>query len=199
MDITNLLQGPMGQQLINGVTSQLGIGEDKAQSAISLAVPVLFTALNQNAQKGDADNIAKALAKHDGSILDNLGGFFTGGNFADGAGILGHVLGGKQAGVEKAIGAKSGLDASQVSKLLMILAPIVMGYLGKQKAQSQGGGGITDLLGGILGGAAPKGKETSVFEQILGGAAGGGGDDLMGSVMKGLGGKILGGLLGGKK
>ncbi len=42
--------------------------------------------------------------KHDGGLLDNLGGLFGGGVeqsvMDDGAGILGHVLGGKQQNVD---------------------------------------------------------------------------------------------------
>ncbi|SMC41382.1 DUF937 domain-containing protein [Moheibacter sediminis] len=170
MDISHLLQGPVGQQLVSGVVSQLGIKNEQAQMAISAAIPFLLTALNKNAANGDAQNINKALeTKHDGSILDNLGGFLSSGNFSDGAGILGHVLGGKQSQVENAIGQSSGLNGGQVAQLLAMLAPIVMGYLGKEKnSQGLDAGGLTGLLGGLVGGAAQTNqREMSTIEKLL--------------------------------
>src|SRR5690606_40167820 len=93
MDISSLLQGPIGQQMVSGVVNQLGIENEQAKMAISAAVPLLLTALNKNANNGDSQNIANALERdHDGSILDNLGGFLQGGNFSDGMNILSHVL-----------------------------------------------------------------------------------------------------------
>ena len=78
MDISNLLQGAMGQQMVDGVVNRLGIESDQAKLAISAAVPLLITALNKNANSGDANNIANALDKdHDGSILNNLSGFLS--------------------------------------------------------------------------------------------------------------------------
>ena len=63
-----------------------------------------------------------------------------------------------------------------ISKLLPLLAPIVMSYLAKKLggggADQAGGGGLGDLLGGILGGQA-------------GGAAGGGLGDLLGGLLGG--------------
>lgn len=170
MDISSLLQGPMGQQMVSGVMNQLGIKNEQAQMAISAAVPFLLTALSKNAAGGDAQNINKALeTKHDGSILDNLGGFLSSGNFSDGAGILGHVLGGKQSQVENAIGQSSGLNSAQVSQVLAMLAPIVMGYLGKEKnAQGLDAGGLTGLLGGLVGGATQSNqREMSTIEKLL--------------------------------
>jgi hypothetical protein len=42
----------------------------------------------------------------------------------------------------------------QVAQILMMLAPIVMGYLGQQKReQNVGADGLGGLLGGVLGGA----------------------------------------------
>ena len=169
MDISNLLQGPMGQQLVSGVVNQLGIKNEQAQMAISTAVPVLLSALNKNANNGDAQNISNALERHDGSILDNLSGFLSGGNFSDGASILGHVLGNKQSQVQNAIGQSSGLNSSQTSQLMAMLAPVVMGYLGRQKTQ-QGvdAGGLSSLLSGVLGGAAQNNhKEMSMIEKLL--------------------------------
>ncbi len=170
MDISNLLQGTMGQQMVTGVVNQLGIKNEQAQIAVSAAVPFLLTALSKNASNGDAQNINKALeTKHDGSILDNLGGFLNSGNFSDGMSILGHVLGGKQSQVENAIGKSSGLNSGQVAQILAILAPIVMGYLGKQKKeQSLDAGGLTSLLGGLVGGAAQSDqREMSTIEKLL--------------------------------
>lgn len=72
----------------------------------------------------------------------------------DGAGILGHVFGNKQSNVENALSQKSGLDAGAVADILKIAAPIVMGFLGKQKSQSNvnDADGLSSLLENMLGG-----------------------------------------------
>ena len=171
MDLTSLLQGPIGQQIIGSATQQLGINQSQAQTAVGAAIPVLLAALNKNAQSGDAAGIANALNKHDGSILDNLAGFLNQGNVQqDGLGILGHVLGGKQENVANQIGKESGLNTAQVIKILAIVAPIVMGFLGKQKQQNNlDSNGIAGLLGGLVGGSnqASGGINLGGFEKLL--------------------------------
>ena len=171
MDLSSLLQGAMGQQIVGSAAKQLGINESQAQTAVASAIPLLLTALNQNAQSGNANGIANALNKHDGSILDNLSGFLNqGGNQQDGLGILGHILGGKQDNVANQIGKQSGLDTAQVIKILALVAPIVMGFLGKQKQQNNlDSSGITGLLGGLVGGnnSASGGINLGGFEKLL--------------------------------
>lgn len=197
MDISSLLQGAMGQQMVSGVVNQLGIKNEQAQMAISAAVPLLITALSKNANSGDSQNIANALERdHDGSILNNLSGFLSGGNFSDGAGILSHVLGGKQSQVENAIGKSSGLNAAQISQILAMVAPIVMGYLGKEKKQNGlDASGLSSLLGGLVGGTAQTNqREMSTIERLLDQDGDG---SAMDDVMD-LGSKLLGGFFGKK-
>ena len=171
MDLSSLLQGAMGQQIVGSAAKQLGINETQAQTAVGAAIPFLLTALNKNAQSGGANGINSALEKHDGNILDNLAGFLNqGGNQQDGLGILNHVLGNNQSNVANAIGKQSGLDTGQVIKILALVAPIVMGFLGKQKQQNNvQAGGITDLLGSLVGGtnAASAGVSLGGFEKFL--------------------------------
>ena len=87
----------------------------------------------------------------------------------DGAGILGHILGGKQGAVTKGVSKASGLNGGQVTQLLITLAPLVMGALGKSK-QSQGldAGGLAGMLGqasGQLGGGAGGGLLGSLLDK----------------------------------
>ena len=173
MDFTNLIQGAIGQQIIGSAANQLGINESQAQSAVSAAVPFLLSALNKNAQNGGAEGISAALDNHNGGILDNLSGFLgQGGNQQDGLGILGHVLGSNQQNVESAISKQSGLNMGQVTQILALVAPIVMGYLGKQK-QSEGldSNGIAGLLGGLVGGSNATANQGGInlggFEKLL--------------------------------
>jgi hypothetical protein len=74
-----------------------------------------------------------------------LGG---GGNLADGAGILSHVLGGRQSTIESAVSNSSGVDLASVGKIMAMVAPLIMGALGKVKRQ-QGfdAGGLAEMLG----------------------------------------------------
>ena len=152
-----------------------------------------------------AEGLLNALnSKHDGSILDNLGGLFGGGvdeNVkTDGDKILGHVLGQKRQGVESLIGQKAGIDAGSVNNILKVAAPILMGVLGKQARQNNvsSQNDLGGLIGGLLGGSSAK-KEQSFLESILD-ADGDGSivDDVAGMVLGGSKKKSgLGGLLGG--
>ncbi|MGB5379356.1 DUF937 domain-containing protein, partial [Muriicola sp.] len=94
--LLDLLSGPMGKQLINGVAGQTGQPEDKTADVLGMAMPLLLGAMKKNtSDPQNAAGLMNALSsKHNGSILDNLGGLFQGGVNSDvindGAGILGH-------------------------------------------------------------------------------------------------------------
>ncbi|NER11192.1 protein of unknown function [Muriicola jejuensis] len=206
--LLDLLGGPMGKQLIDGVSEQTGQPADKTADVLSMAMPLLLGAMKKNASDPQgASGLINALnSKHSGGILDNLGGLFQGGVndsvLEDGAGILGHILGKKQPLVENALSQKSGVDAGTVAQILKIAAPIVMGYLGRQKAQSNvsDSDGLTSLLGSMLGGQ-PKQNQSLITSLIDADGDGSVLDDVAGMVLGtnkkkgGLGG-MLGGLFG---
>ena len=210
--ILDLLNSDLGKSIVSGVAGQTGQDENKTNSVLTMALPVLMQAMKRNASTPQgAEGLLNALSsgKHDGGILDNLGGLFSGGVDSnvldDGGKILSHVLGGKQQAVENTLGAKTGMDAGSVAQILKVAAPILMGVLGNQAKQQNvnSSSGIEGLLGGLLGGNSAK-SEQSFLESILD-ADGDGSviDDVAGMVLGGdkkkggLGG-LLGGLFGGK-
>ncbi|WP_291867490.1 DUF937 domain-containing protein [Maribacter sp.] len=205
--LLDLLNSPMGKQLISGVAGQTGQSESGTAGLLSMAMPVLMGAMKRNAATPEgAQGLMSALSsKHDGGILDNLGGFFGGGVdqsvMDDGAGILGHVLGNKQPQVQNALSQKSGMDAGSVATILKVAAPLLMGLLGKQAKQQNvsDANGIGDVLGGLLGGGNNAGQQQSLIESFLDSDGDGSIlDDVAGMVLggnKSAGG--LGGLLGG--
>ena len=204
--ILDLLNSDLGKTIISGVAGQTNQPQNKTQDVLTMALPVLMAAMKRNAATPQgAQGLLGALnSKHDGSILDNLGGLFGGGVdsnvLEDGGKILGHVLGGKQQNVQNAISQKSGIDANAVAQILKVAAPILMGVLGNQakKQNVNSTSGLEGLLGGLLGGSSAK-NEQSFLESILD-ADGDGSiiDDVAGMVLGGSKSKGgLGGLLGG--
>ncbi|MGB0974554.1 MAG: DUF937 domain-containing protein [Flavobacteriaceae bacterium] len=209
--ILDLLNSDMGKTIINGVAQQSGQTTDKTSSVLTMALPVLMGAMKRNAATPDGAQglMGALLGKHDGSILDNLGDLFNGGVDAnvmqDGAGILGHVLGGSQNNVTNALSQKSGIDSTTIMQILQIAAPLVMGYLGKQSKQQNVSNttDMGDLLGSLLGGGNEAPKQQSLIESVLDGDGDGSIlDDVAGMVLNsgnsqksGLGG-LLGGIFG---
>jgi hypothetical protein len=129
---------------------QIGAEEPVLNDAIAAALPMLITALARNTSSSDgAESLSGALERdHDGSILDDLGGFMSqGGNPSDGEAILGHMFGDRQETVERGLSTGSGVDFGVIQQLLPLLAPIVLGYLGRQQRQNQYG---PDDLSGFL-------------------------------------------------
>ena len=92
---------------------------------------------------------------HDGSLLEDVAGFLLGNretsnsSMLNGAGILQHILGGKQSNVNDMLGKATGLDASQIGKLMIALAPMVLAALGKARKQNEVN---PENIGGVLSG-----------------------------------------------
>ncbi|MDX1827958.1 MAG: DUF937 domain-containing protein [Lutibacter sp.] len=202
--LLDLLNSDLGKTLVNSASQQLGESKGKTTSALTTALPLILGAMKNNTATTDgANGLLNALSKkHDGSILDNLEGVLTNQNvLQDGAGILGHVFGGKEQNIAKAVSSKSGIDLNSAMNLLKMAAPVIMGYLGKQAKQQNvtDSNGIENLLGGLLGSGSNDQSlvtklldadgDGSVIDDIIGMASGG---------KKGGIGGLLGGLFGGR-
>jgi hypothetical protein len=151
IDLGQQLMQQLSSQEIGRIAEQIGAPEAQTRSGLNMALPLLFSALANNAsQPQGAQSLHQALVQdHDGSILNNLTGFLGNPGVANGAGIIGHMLGAQQPSAAQGISQNSGLSSNQVMKLLQIVAPLVMGLLGKQQQQNNlDVTGLASFLGG---------------------------------------------------
>ena len=152
------------------IGQQTGATPNQAKAALASAIPILMNALAKNSSTPDgAEALQNAINRdHDGSLLDNLGGFLINPDLGNGAGILRHVLGGKQQNVVNYISADSGLNGASVGRLLEIAAPIVMGFLGRKNSAAGGGGVIGSILNSYLNKESNESpRSQGVINQIL--------------------------------
>lgn len=203
-DLLEGMLGQLGQGGVSQIAGALGVDDGQANSAIGMALPAILGGLANNAKSPEgAQALSSALGGHSSDIFGSLGGLLGGGG--DGSKILGHVLGSKQTSVQNNLASQSGLSAGAIGKLLPMLAPLVMGYLSKQK--SDGGldaGGLGALLGSErkaqekkspgLGGLASildSDGDGSIIDDVMGMATGKSGGAKKGG-LAGLLGKLLG-------
>jgi hypothetical protein len=138
----NAISQMVTQQVAGAAAGQmaqrLGISESTAQTAVQLAVPLILSALTRNAsQPQGAQALHDAVTSdHDGSILDNLAGYFGNPQAANGSGILGHVFGGQRPAVENQLAQATGIDQSSAGNLLEMVAPLVMGAVGREQQEN---------------------------------------------------------------
>ena len=152
-DLLGTLTSVLGGNTVSQLSNKIGADQGTTQNALMAALPMILGALNKNTNSQDgAGSLFNALQRdHDGSLLDNLGGFLGGamggGKATDGPGILGHIFGNKVDQAQSGLAQATGLGQQQAGGLLATLAPIVMGALGQ--AQRQGGqdqAGLSGLL-----------------------------------------------------
>lgn len=135
--ILDMLRQQMGDREVSQLSQRLGTDPRTTEEAMSAALPMILGALSRNAQKPQgAQSLLGALDRdHDGSILDDVAGFLNAPDFKDGDGILRHALGQRRGAVETGVSRASGLDGAAVTRMMSMLAPLVMGALGRQKRQ----------------------------------------------------------------
>lgn len=220
MNLIELITGNAGNQVASQAENKFGISKNQIIALLAVAAPLVISYLRKKSQEdpNEAEALNNALDKdHDGSILDNPSQVEA--RVQEGGSILDHIFGGQKAQVENQLSQNTGISMDKIGPVLAMLAPLIMGYIGKEKQSSgvNSGGGLGDLLGGILGGAQnqAQAEPSNPLNDILGSVLGGGSqqssgnplNDILGSVLGGgqqqqqqqggLGG-LLGSILGGK-
>lgn len=216
MSLLDLLTGSTGNQVATQAENKFGVSKTQILALLAVAAPLVISYLkNKSQDTKEAESLNNALDKdHDGSILDDVSQADARQN--EGGSILSHVFGSDKSAVENNLSQNTGISIDKIGPILSMLAPVIMGYIGKEKQQNNvGAGGIGDLLGGILGNAQSQSQASSdplsnILGSVLGGgdaqSSGGGIGDLLGGILGGNDSKkqggglgdILGGFLGGK-
>jgi len=175
----------MGGDVASQAASSLGINQKTVKQMLPALVPMILGGLRrQKDEQGGEARVDHILNKYgQASALDDIGGLFASkASQSNPDPNLGGLLGnnsGSQAVDMLANNFK--LDPGVISKLIPMLAPIVLGFLTKKRDSGLGSSGITSILdsdgdGSILD------DVTGFLTQNMGSSTGGG---------------LLGGLLGG--
>ena len=132
-------QQPAQDQVFNGdlgeLGRQLGVSPDKMQQIIKMAMPLILGQLGQNVQSDDgAHSLSEALNKHAGRQYSSPQDI----DEEDGKGILDHIFGNRATErVSERIGQETGVDKGSSMKILAMLAPLALAYLGRKKQSAQ--------------------------------------------------------------
>ena len=171
-DITNLLQSALSGDVVGKLTDLTDGDQQQTKTATQGAISAIMAAMAKNAKSGQgAQQIAQAVGKdHDGSVLDDVVGHLFGdkgdSRMLNGAGILKHTLGGKQKQVAEGLSQESGLSTESIMQLMMKVAPLVMGALGKQQKESSGGLDLGNLAGMLMSGAKTQAPKSSTMNML---------------------------------
>ena len=190
------------------IANKLGADQGEVTQAIQTLVPTLLGTLQENVQAEDIDSVHLEKTVIAGGESDLLDGGVNVDQLDESQGnqMVASLFGGNDTNqVASALAGGGAPGGDLIKRLLPMLAPIVLAYVGRQfqqrsagagaGAQAQaapGGGGIGDVLGSILGGAGGAAGGNNPLGSILGSVLGGGQGGQGGAL-----GNILGGLLRG--
>jgi hypothetical protein len=192
----NLLEdfmGSMGSQVTSQLSSQLGIDKNVAGAIIPQVLPMILGGLKkQKDNHGGEARVEHILNKYgSSSVLDDIGGLFSQkAQDSNSDPALGGLLGDAGIQASNLFGKQFNLDGNTASKIIPMLAPVILGFLTQKKDSGAGASGIASLLDAD--------GDGSVLDDVAGFLMSGLGSSSKSSA-GGLLGGLLGGLFGGKK
>lgn len=181
-----------GQSVQQRVSTELGIPADKAARALPTVAPIILAGLRREMDKGGPAHIESRI-----NDLNNNG-------IPDDEEV-GGLLGGKGKEASALMANQLGISGDAASKLIPMLAPVIIGMLMKKGGSAAGGPAGAGGAGGGLGGMAAildRNGDGSILDDLSGLISKGGVGDLLatgGAGKSGCLGSILGMLMGGKK
>ncbi|WP_294302018.1 DUF937 domain-containing protein [uncultured Chryseobacterium sp.] len=196
MSLIDLLTGNTGNQVAEQAENKFGISKTQIIALLAVAAPLIISYLKNKSQDAhEAEALNNALDKdHDGSILDDVSQADA--RQSEGGSILNHIFGEEKPNVENRLSQNTGISIDKIGPILSMLAPVIMGYIGREKQQNNvGAGGLGDLLGGILGNASNESQQhqSNPLNDILGSVLGGGNSQSSGNPLNDILGSVLGG------
>jgi len=191
MDLENLIAMISQSGELSQIGRQFGLDDRQMASAVASLAPVVAAGMrrNMNDPRGVVALVDALQRGSHAQYVDNAAAPAYDAMRDDGNAILGHVFGSKDVsrGVAMQAANSSGISSSILKMLLPIIASMVMGSLAKKMGGGssapapQGGGGLGDILGDILGG----GRQSAPAPQPRSSGGGGGLGDILGDILGG--------------
>ena len=167
---------------LSAISKRTKLKQADVARVLSAGIPALLSGMADNAAQAEGEAaLSRALKDHEKVTAANVGDFLKQADLKDGKKILGHVLGTNQEALLQKISADTGVTKAKTTTILALAAPLLLSLLGNQ---SSGAGGLTGLLGSLLGASGQGGN-------LLGALLGGGS-----TTQSALGLGLLGSLLG---
>ena len=167
MDLIRLIMERLSPQLIGQIASALGLDRAATEKAINAAVPALLSALVGLVSKPDgATRLATTLQQQDPDQLERAASTVGSGDqqalIDQSTGSLASLFGNDALGsLTSALGRFAGTGEGQAKSLLGLVAPLVLGVLGRQqKTSGLDATGLANLLTSqkdAIAGALPSG------------------------------------------
>jgi hypothetical protein len=188
MDIFRIITDQiLKDSVISKIGKSVGVEPNKVEQIVRLGMPTILQALGRNASTSNGKlELSAALDQHQDDKIGNIEGFLENVDSKDGLKILSHAFQDKNGLVQNNLAKKVGLEGIQVSGILALLAPLLMGILSQEKKkQNVDTANIPALINSML---SPDGEHNAMdmFSNLLD-------SDKDGDVMDDLG-KIFSGL-----
>ena len=158
INLLKMLQDQMGSSVVDQASKFLGESSANTSSGIAALLPsllggVIGKASTESGASGLLDMITKG--NHHGGIMDSMGSMFSGGSSTSnlmnaGSLLTSSLFGGSKLGsVLDVVTSVTGMRRSSSSSLMNLLAPVVMGMIGKQvKTGGLNASGLMNMLMG---------------------------------------------------
>lgn len=168
MDLLKILTDSAGGSSAARLGSQFGLDPAATSKVLGQLLPALGKGLQNNSRSvGGLDGLMKGLQTGNHQrYLEDPRALQDSATIADGNGILGHILGSKDASRNVAGHAAqaSGVDASIIKKMLPVVAAMAMGALSKQ---TDSGRRLKDDGGGLLGSLLDSNQDGQVLDDVI--------------------------------
>ena len=172
MNILDAIVNAQDGAAVEQLGSQVGLPADQVTAALSALMPALAGGFQRNIQNQDGlESLMTALSSgNHGQYLDNPTSLADQSAVIDGNGILGHLLGSKDASraVANRAAAQTGLSADVIKRLLPLAATLMMGAFAKQSRHpsAAGFGGAGGGIGAMLTPLLDQNRDGSIVDDV---------------------------------
>lgn len=144
--IDSLFSELLSEDTIGNLASAAGVQKDGVTDILSAAIPTLLTAMAENASsdKG-AESLSKALTQHYSKTKVNVPDAVKNADLIDGQKIISHILGGNTNETIDRMSKSTNLDKEKISKILSMVAPIILTFIAKGKKTSKKSDSALDM------------------------------------------------------
>ena len=168
MDLLNVLMDGAGGSTAAQLGKQFGLDSATTSNVLEQLVPALGQGLKNNTRSaGGVESLIKGLQTGGHQrYLDDPDMMRDPATVNDGNGILGHILGSKDASRNVAAHAaeQTGVDASLIKKMLPMVAAMAMGALSRR---TNNGSQLQNDGGGLLGSLLDSNQDGQVLDDVI--------------------------------